>query len=678
MKLVLKSIPLFLITLLLLTGCNEEFIIENGNSSTNQSTNIPAIPGNYLQTTLYAGDNYSYGFFDGIGTDAHIRDVRGMLIAGNELFIGDQYKLRKINLSNLQVTTLAGTGGWGDADGDSQTSIIGNTMGLQFIGDQLYFGDFQNRKIKKMDPSRSIVSVSTQSMDTAYINGMTKIGTDLYYVRAHSVWSYNTLSNTATLIAGDTALNGTADGLGSAARFNSATDITTDGTDLYITDCGNNAIRKLKLSTSEVTTLSGTLGVGGYIEGDASTARYNCPHHIKYHSGNLYVIDLNNYIIRSVDPTTGESHFIAGQQGLSSLIDGVGSSASFLAPKGIEVNDDFIFISDETTIRRINLINSSVSTIIGSTNSVQYIDGPFGIGQLKNSNYMTTNGTDLFLTDDSEHTIRKITSSGHISTIAGNFGVSGSLDAQGTSAQFDYPTGIYADGEDIYVLDSGNYTIRKIDKNLNVTTIAGQVGVSDSVDGIGASALFDYPLAITKKGEDLYVLDGDNNLTTTLRKITPSGQVTTVAGDKNDATWDCQPGPDLSAKLTGAYSIVNVGENFYIPICNYIFKIDSDFNVTIFAGDGTNDNAEGFSTLAKISNPSNIASDGIYLYTMARNQLARIRIADGHLQFIGGVKDEGLEHNGSINNRAIPNCKSLVFNHNGLFCSSHYGVYRFH
>lgn len=678
MKLVFKSLPLFLITLLLLTSCKEGFIIESSNSSTNQSSNTPTIPGNYLQTTLYAGDNFSFGFYDGIGTDALIKDVRGMLIAGNELFIGDQYKLRKINLSNLQVTTLAGTGGWGDADGDSQTSIIGNTMGLQFIGDQLYFSDYQNRKIKKMDTSRNIVSVSTQTMDTAYITGMTKISTDLYYVRAHSVWSYNTVSNTATLIAGDTNLNGATDGFGTAARFNSATGITTDGTDLYITDCGNNAIRKLKLSTSEVTTLSGVLGVGGYIEGDASTARYNCPHHIKYHNGNLYVIDYNNYIIRSVDPTTGESHFIAGQQGVSSLMDGIGSSASFLAPKGIEVNNDYIFISDETTIRRINLIDSSVSTIIGSANSAQYVDGPFGIGQLQSSNYMTTNGTDLFLTDDSQHTIRKITSSGHISTIAGDFGNAGSLDAQGTSAQFYYPTGIHSDGDDIYVLDSGNYTVRKIDANLNVTTIAGQVGVSDSVDGIGALAQFDYPMAITKKGDDLYVLDGDNNLTTTLRKITPSGQVTTVAGDKNDASWDCQPGPDLSAKLTGAYSIVNVGEDFYVPICNYIFKIDSNFNVTIFVGDGTDDNIEGFSTSAKISNPNNIASDGIYLYTIARNQLARIRIADGYLQFIGGIKDEGLEHNGAINNRAIPNCKSLVFNHNGLFCSSHYGVFRFH
>jgi hypothetical protein len=678
MKAIKNRFSLALLSIITI-ACNERFSVQTRTpANTGSQASVPAIIGNYQFTSLFAGLNYAFGYHDGIGTNARLTGTRGMQIDGNEMYIGDGYKLRKLNLSNWQVTTLAGSGAWGDLDGQGELAEFKNTFAMQSVGSDLFFGDYQSGKIKKMDSSFNVTTVADQGYDTVSITGMAKIGTDIYYTHAHSVWKFNTLTSIATIVAGDPIWNGSADGTGTAARFFGATDIATDGTDLYVTDCQNHAIRKLTVATSEVTTLSGTLGVSGYIEAVGAAARYNCPSFIKYNNGMLYTADLSNNVVRMVNPASGESHFIAGQQGVAAFSNGVGVAAGFETFAGMTMNDDYIFIAESATIRKLDLVTHEVTTPVGIRSDQQYVDGSSGIGQLYQTNYITSDGTNLFVTDETQHTIRKISADGAISTIAGQSGVSGNIDGVGTSAQFNYPTSIYADGDDIYVTDTDNYLIRKIDIDGNVTTVAGQSGVSVMADGTGVLATFDYPHAITKMGEDFYILDGDNNMTTTLRKMTSSGVITTVAGDNNDLGWDCQPGPGLTAKLSGAYDIVGVNGNLYIPICNYIFKIDSNFDVTIFAGDGTDANQVGFSTLAKIGGPRSISTDGTYLYTMARGQLVRIRIIDGYTEFIGGLVDDYTEINGSISNRGIANCKGLVYTSSGLFCTSYYGVHKFY
>jgi sugar lactone lactonase YvrE len=127
------------------------------------------------------------------------------------------------------------------------------------------------------------------------------------------------------------------------------------------------------------------------------------------------------------------------------------------------------------------------------------------------------------------HSIRKITPSGTVSTFAGTPGVGGSTDGVGSTARFYLPYGIAVDSSgNIYVADTGNQLIRKITPNGNVTTFAGSAGISAAIDGVGSSARFKFVQAITIDSiGNLFVADSGNHL---IRRITPNGNVTTIAG----------------------------------------------------------------------------------------------------------------------------------------------------
>ena len=133
------------------------------------------------------------------------------------------------------------------------------------------------------------------------------------------------------------------------------------------------------------------------------------------------------------------------------------------------------------------------------------------------------------MADNHNHLIRKIDPSGTVTTLAGRAGVSGSADGQGTAASFNRPYSIVVDSSgNLYVADTFNHLIRKIDSSGTVTTLAGRAGVSGSADGQGTAASFFYPtgIALDSSG-NLYVTDIDNHL---IRRIDPSGNVTTLAG----------------------------------------------------------------------------------------------------------------------------------------------------
>ena len=135
----------------------------------------------------------------------------------------------------------------------------------------------------------------------------------------------------------------------------------------------------------------------------------------------------------------------------------------------------------------------------------------------------------LFLADTANHTIRKITPAGVVTTVAGLAGSSGSADGTGSNARFNSPIGVAVDAAgNLFIGDSDNSTIRKITPGGVVTTFAGMAGMTGSTDGVGAAARFNGPrgLAIDANG-NIYVCDTFNN---TIRKITPSATVTTLAG----------------------------------------------------------------------------------------------------------------------------------------------------
>jgi sugar lactone lactonase YvrE len=204
-------------------------------------------------------------------------------------------------------------------------------------------------------------------------------------------------------------------------------------------------------------------------------------------------------------------------------------------------------------------------------------------------------GGNLFVTDYFNNTIREITPGGVVTTLAGTAGTSGSADGTGTAARFNSPWGIAVDASDnVYVADTNNNTIRKISLAGVVTTLAGTAGKQGHSDGTGTAASFVLPegIAVDANG-NVYVADTGNNA---IRKITPEGVVTTLAG--------------TAATINGPIEItVDASGNLYVVGTNTISKITPEGVVTTIIG--AYDNAT-FSTgllPASLYAPGSVAAD---------------------------------------------------------------------
>lgn len=293
-----------------------------------------------------------------------------------------------------------------------------------------------------------------------------------------------TISNATVVstLAGKAGESGTVDGLGAAARFNGLAGIAVDaaGT-LYLADSSNHVIRKVS-AAGNVTTLAGVAGTSGNTDGAVGTARFSGPGAVAVSpAGTVYVADTYNHTIRVIAPD-GTTSTLAGLAGASGSGDGVGSLARFSFPSGIAYN-------------------------------------PAGF---------------LVVADTFNHTIRKVLLNGTVSTLAGAAGSQGSTNNTGVLAKFAYPYAVALDANGIiYVADSANHVIRRVDTSNGVTTLAGSAGVTGSADGTGSAARFYQPSSVAcDSAGNVYVADTINN---TVRRVTPAGVVTTIAGSAGQA-----------------------------------------------------------------------------------------------------------------------------------------------
>lgn len=278
-------------------------------------------------------------------------------------------------------------------------------------------------------------------------DGITTDGTNLYVADTgySAIRKIVIATGEVSTIAGTEGSRGSEDGIGAAARFNDPSAITTDGTNLYVTDSSNYIIRKIVIATGTVTTLAGTVGVWGSADGTGAAARFSLAFGITTDGANLYVADSNNYTIRKIVIATGVVTTLAGTAQVRGNTDGIGAGAIFFFPEGITTDGTSLYVDDtvNNTIRKIVIATGEVTTLVESVAS--------GI---------TTDGTNLYVAGD---TIRKITiATGAITTLAGTEGVCDRRDGVGTAASFCRPYGITTDGFDLFVTDTVNNTIRKI------------------------------------------------------------------------------------------------------------------------------------------------------------------------------------------------------------------------
>ena len=351
-------------------------------------------------------------------------------------------------------------------------------------------------------PGTCQISVLVQYYGVLYSGSVTVTGKTHYGVAL-------TLSGTVTTLAGSTAY-GSVNGTGSAARFDYPMGITTDGTNLYVADEYNNEIRKVVIATGAVTTLAGST-LTGSADGTGSAARFDNPMGITTDGTNLYVADTYNNEIRKVVIATGVVTTLAGSTTYGS-VNGTGSAASFHYPCGITTDGTNIYVADayNNEIRKVVIATGVVTTLAGSTLS----GSADGTGSVASFNYpmgITVDGTNLYVSDTDNNEIRQVViATGVVTTLAGST-LSGSTNGTGSAARFDYPMGIATDGINLYVADEYNNEIRQVVIATGaVTTLAGSTTYG-SVNGTGSAASFHYPCGITTDGTNLYVADEYNN-----------------------------------------------------------------------------------------------------------------------------------------------------------------------
>jgi hypothetical protein len=295
--------------------------------------------------------------------------------------------------------------------------------------------------------------------------GITTDGANLYVADTynHTIRQIVVATGEVTTIAGTAGVAGSADGAGPSARFFYPYGIATDGTNLYVSDSSNHTIRQIIISTGAVTTIAGSAGDAGYANATGTAARFNYPRGVAINGGNLYVADSYNNTIRQVVVATGVVTTLAGNTGGGSS-DGVGTTAQFLYPFGLATTGANIYVADtlNNTIRQIVILSGSVTTVAGTAGSAGSADGAGTAAQFNHPRGLATNGGNLYVVDSGNNNIRQIViAGGAVTTMAGSGG-GGSADGTGTGAQFFSPNGITAGGTNLYVADTMNNTIRKI------------------------------------------------------------------------------------------------------------------------------------------------------------------------------------------------------------------------
>ena len=593
----------------------------------------------YTFTTL-AGSSPVLVGANGTGAAAQFFGPFGVATdSSGNVYVADQLDqtIRKITPAGV-VTTLAGKVGIkGSADGTGTAATFDNPAGVATDSSgNVYVADQGNNTIREITPAGVVTTLagtpgqigsSDGTGAAARFNGPAGVATDssgnVYVVdQVNSTVRKIASGGVVTTLAGTAGVAGSTDNTGITARFNFPGALCTDSSgniyvadtkgNLFITDQDNDTIRQLVISSGAVTTVAGSPGILGFSNGSGTGAEFYAPLGIAIDgSGNLYIADTGNNSIRKLAPGGAVTN-LAGTSGNGDA-DGTGTAARFFVPTGVAVDaSGNVFVADELNdiIREITP-GGVVTTIAGSPGDAAAADGtgsaarfyePFGIAVDSSDN--------LYVSDAGNSTIRKIAPGGVVTTLAGSAGMAGYADGTGSAARFKIPLGVAVDSNgNVYVAEQGNFTIRKITSAGVVTTLAGTAGNVGSADGTGAAASFNLPAGVAvDSGGNVYVADYANDI---IRKITPGGVVTTLAGVPSS------PGSSDGTGSSASFSVptgvaVDAAGNVYVTEQkgDTIRKVTAAGVVTTLAGTPTiYGDTNGTGATALFDAPDGIAVD---------------------------------------------------------------------
>lgn len=449
------------------------------------------------------------------------------------------------------------------------------------------------------------------------------------------------------LFAGNLGGPGSAEGAGPIARFYRPSAVAIDSAGhAYVADSFNNTIRRIAPSGA-VSTLAGLAGQVGSSDGQGTDARFADPIGVAADGqGNVYVADTMNQTIRQISPA-GLVRTLAGRAGVAGSADGLGEEARFSLPTGLAADAaGNLYVADTSnhTIRKITPAGL-VSTLAGRAGTAGSVDG-FGADARFNrpGGVAIDSAGNLYVADSGNHTIRKISPSGLVGTVAGATASPGSADGLGAAARFNQPRGVVADGTgNVYVADTSNHTIRRITAAGLVSTLAGRAGAPGSADGDGAGARFFEPWSVAIDGlGNIYVADSAND---TVRRITAAGTVSTPAGAAE--THGSADGPGAEARFWSPRGIArdSIGNTYVADYFNNtVRRITADGAVRTLAGaPGLAGYADGTGTEARFDQPSGVAADragNVYLADARNNRIRKVS-PTGAVSTVAGTGDLG-------------------------------------
>ena len=630
---------------------------------------------------LYDGDG-------GSRVDAYFDFPEDVAIAtSGNFFIADTYDnvIRKIDSTGI-VSTLAGTGSYGDTDGAVTSAEFALPRGVSFDADSnVYVADTANNKIRKI--SGDIVSTLVSSglsgpegvkvygstvyiVDTgndaikkisttggsvsvvaANLNGPKKIdisddGNTLYVADAGSyrVLSVNTSTGATSVIAGS-GVAGYKEGVGEAAQFRNIWGVTLDSTNnrLFVTDGDGitDVVRKIDLATSTTSLFAE----------DSAMASLNYGAGLDIYNGYVYVANSGIGTIHKFNINlSGDEEVFAGIERFGNR-NGTASVALFGRPYDLVMSHDnaYIYVAENNKIRKIIRTTGVVSQVIG--NSVDYYregddDPTHGTGPVRFSTIqsITINsaGTRLYVADRWNNRIRginleKTLPESYLITGAGYRGVDAQIASgdngyqEGTKcaeqfnlavsgcSYFKGPSGIVIDPTDtyLYVTDTGNNRIRKVKISDGQTWLIAGSGVAGFADGTGSVAKFNRPYGITidSTGKYLYVADSNNHR---IRKIDlGTNSVSTLVGS-GAAGYREAMGTEAVLSYPEYVKWGDDGMLYFSEAgTQRIRQINPATKLTkLIAGSGERGYKNGSKTTAKFNNPKGLAvySAGNELY----------------------------------------------------------------
>lgn len=491
--------------------------------------------------STFAGKNGVDGTDDGIGQAARFREPTALAFdSRGNLFVVDHASnsIRKITADGT-VTTFAGKYGAPlSVDGVGTEAQFDKPTALAIDReDNLFVLEWESGYIRKVTPDAVVSTVVPNYYPNRffYAYGLAVDAADNLYVAdtGRSIIQKMIPGQGPTVFAGTKDIAGTVSGPRAIAQFNWPTGLAIGPTgDIYVADTNNDRIQKIDASGA-VTTLAGSALSPGYMDGAGAWARFNSANDLGVDDkGNLYVPEYRKGAVRKVTPD-GVVSTLAGTPGNFGYRDGSGRVAQFMILSSIAVDgrgNCYLADTGNEVVRKI-ASDGEVSTLAGSPGKSGYADGTGAAARFYSPQATAVDRDGIvYVADDGNHVIRKITPDGTVTTLAGGGLGAADKDGVGRDAVLDVITHLASDAEgNIYATEPLSCVVRKITPDGVVTTFAGKRGQVGFVDGTGPEARFSALQGITSGPDGIYVIDYD-----TVRRIAPDGTVTTLAGSPGE------------------------------------------------------------------------------------------------------------------------------------------------